>query len=158
MKQLNNDKLKKTILVLLLLSFTVPVFVKVANGFSSKTNNETAKREIMEFNQNIGSKIKQLVSKEEILESLGSADLILDVRTPAEFAQGHIKGAKLIPISELQKKLDDIKKYKDSKVFVYCRSGNRSMVASRILVSEGFKDVENLTDGIIGFKRFLSVN
>jgi rhodanese-related sulfurtransferase len=76
---------------------------------------------------------------------------ILDVRTPEEYASGHIKNSTLmavqdIPANELDKKLKELPK--DKKILVYCRSGRRSAAASTILVNNGFSQVYNMQGGI----------
>lgn len=82
------------------------------------------------------------------------AVLVLDVRTPVEYKEdGHIPGSILIPVQVLPQYIKEIEKFKDKKVLVYCRSGNRSMVASRFLEQNGFKHVYNLKDGIVGWKK-----
>ena len=83
--------------------------------------------------------------------------LILDVRTPMEFSEEHIDGAINIPVQEIEKRLDELKKYKNYEIIVYCRSGNRSMRASEILVKNGFKYVYNLSGGIIEWKKYYEV-
>jgi len=71
---------------------------------------------------------------------------LLDVRTVEEFKKdGHIAGAKLIPLGQLSANLKMLDKSK--KVLVYCRSGNRSVSASRILESNGFT-VINMSGGM----------
>lgn len=80
--------------------------------------------------------------------------LLLDVRTPAEYKEdGHIPNSILIPVQVLPQYIKDIEKFKDKKILVYCRSGNRSAVASKFLEQNGFKQVYNLKDGIIGWKK-----
>ena len=76
---------------------------------------------------------------------------ILDVRTPEEYASGHINGSTLlavqdIPGQELAEKLKEIPK--DRKILVYCRSGRRSAQASAILAENGFAQVYNMQGGI----------
>ena len=77
---------------------------------------------------------------------------LLDVRTIEEFKQGHLRGAKLIPLSVLEKNLDKLRADQNKKIIVYCRSGNRSVSASRILNKHGFVPL-NVKGGIIGFMR-----
>ena len=75
---------------------------------------------------------------------------LLDVRTVEEFKKdGKIAGAKLIPLSQLSQNLKMLDKSK--KVLVYCRSGSRSVSASRILGDNGFT-VINMSGGISGWK------
>lgn len=75
--------------------------------------------------------------------------VIVDVRTPGEFAGGHIEGAILIPVQEFQRRLGELAPSKQVPVFVYCRSGNRSTVAAKLMVDSGFANVINLRRGIV---------
>lgn len=65
----------------------------------------------------------------------------VDVRTPAEFAQGSVKGAINIPLDQIENQLA---KFKDKKnIVVFCRSGNRSSQAKVILEQNGFTNIKN---------------
>jgi len=71
----------------------------------------------------------------------------LDVRTPAEVSQGKIKNAVAINVAS-SGFLREINKLDKSKTYiVYCRSGRRSMNASRIMSSKGFENIYNLLGG-----------
>ena len=74
---------------------------------------------------------------------------LLDVRSPKEFQSGHLAGATLIPLGKLEESLDKLAPLKGKTVLVYCRSGMRSIAASRILQKHGFHPV-NIKGGIIG--------
>lgn len=77
--------------------------------------------------------------------------LMLDVRSPAEFQyDGHIAGARLLPLNVLQQRLNEIPQ--DRPIVVICRSGNRSLVACEVLISAGFENVTNLGRGMIGWQ------
>jgi len=76
--------------------------------------------------------------------------LVLDVRTPEEYAEGHIQGAKLIPVQVLAKHLAEVPK--DKQVYVYCHSGRRSANASKLLAENGFTRIENMVGGITAWK------
>jgi rhodanese-related sulfurtransferase len=76
---------------------------------------------------------------------------VLDVRTPPEFNQGHLEGAKLIPVAELKDRISELASPKDRPVLVYCHSGNRSLVASTVLRKNGFTKISNLKGGIIAW-------
>jgi len=76
--------------------------------------------------------------------------MLLDVRTPEEYAEGHIKGAKLIPVQILAEHLKDVPK--DKQVYVYCHSGKRSARASKLLAKNGFTNIENIEGGIVAWK------
>lgn len=73
------------------------------------------------------------------------APLVLDVRQPDEFRGGHIKGAKLIPLNELPKRLSELPQ--DREIICVCRSGARSGTATRQLISAGYQAV-NLRGGM----------
>lgn len=79
--------------------------------------------------------------------------LILDVRTVNEYRDGHLKDALLVPVKELASKIDKISSHKNKPIAIYCRSGNRSTVASQILIKEGFKEIYNLRPGIKGWEK-----
>ncbi len=68
--------------------------------------------------------------------------ILLDVRTPAEFAEGHIPGAVNIPVDSLHSRLSEVPS--DLPVVVYCRSGNRSATAAQILDRAGYDSVYDL--------------
>src|SRR5699024_2084468 len=74
---------------------------------------------------------------------------LLDVRTPEEYAEGHIKGSTLINIkdTDLAEKIESLDKTRP--VLVYCRSGKRIMTAAKILDEAGFSKVISLKSGII---------
>ena len=73
---------------------------------------------------------------------------LLDVRTIEEYKEGHLRDAKLIPLQTLSDNLHMLKADKNKKILVYCRSGSRSVAASRILESHGFTPL-NVKGGII---------
>lgn len=76
---------------------------------------------------------------------------VLDVREQSEWENdGHIPGATLIPLGELEARLDEIPA--DQPVLVYCRSGNRSQAGRDILLEAGFDEVTSMAGGINGWK------
>ena len=94
------------------------------------------------------------INVDELFERLGTEDeppLMIDVRTPQEYQgpHGHIKNAKLIPLGELMNNPDAIKDYKNEEIIAICHSGSRSMMAAQILARAGFKDIRNLTGGMM---------
>lgn len=74
---------------------------------------------------------------------------LLDVRQPSEYEQGHIPGAELIPLAELQSNFNRL--HPDRITIVYCRSGNRSRSGVGILNGEGLDDVYNMEGGILAY-------
>ncbi len=78
---------------------------------------------------------------------------ILDVRTQGEYeSTGYIKNAILIPVGELSSKIDELKKFKEHKIIVYCASGSRSVSASRILYKHDYNP-HNMNGGINNWVR-----
>lgn len=76
---------------------------------------------------------------------------VLDVRTPQEFAAGHLPGAVSIPVDELRTRLAEVPR--DRRVIAYCRVGQRGYLASRVLLQAGY-DVANLSGGYLAWELF----
>lgn len=100
----------------------------------------------------MGSKVAP-ISTQELEKLLQKKDtVVIDVRTPGEFAQGHIPGARLINLydtafSEKIAQLDKSKNY-----YINCRSGSRSAMACRKMQKLGFENVWNVSGGIMAWK------
>ncbi|TWU57734.1 FAD-dependent oxidoreductase [Rubripirellula reticaptiva] len=93
----------------------------------------------------------QPIVHETVLESgLPSNAFVLDVRSAAEFADGHIAGATNISIEELRDRLDELPR--DQKIIAYCKVGQRGYLATRVLMQNGF-DVSNLSGGYLSWCR-----
>lgn len=84
------------------------------------------------------------------LATVDSSVVLLDVRTPQEFRSttGHLQGALLIPVQELEQRMNELAPYKDKTIVAYCRTGNRSGKAAALLQAQGFK-VFNMSGGIV---------
>lgn len=76
---------------------------------------------------------------------------LLDVRTPQERNQGFIPGSVLIPINEVERRLNEIPK--NRPVIVYCAVGSRSRQVAQALAGVGYREVYNMRDGIMGWYR-----
>jgi rhodanese-related sulfurtransferase len=74
---------------------------------------------------------------------------ILDVRQPEEFRTGHIAGATLIPLGELNERLKELPK--DQEILCVCASGSRSSAATQQLTNAGYKAI-NLRGGMAGWQ------
>ena len=72
---------------------------------------------------------------------------MLDVRDPAEFAAGHVLGARNIPLAQIEARSAELEKWKTKPVIVYCESGGRANSAMAILKQRGFAEVYNLSGG-----------
>lgn len=69
--------------------------------------------------------------------------VLLDVRTPGEYASGHIPGSKNIPLQTLDK-VEQVAENKSVPLFVYCQSGSRSRQAADLLGHMGYTNVTNM--------------
>lgn len=95
----------------------------------------------------------QTIDLEQITSRKG---LILDVREEAEFAFGHIAGAKSIPMGELETRLSELDK--EQEIYVICRTGKRSDMAAQKLASHGFTKVFNVLPGMTSWSGDLTKN
>jgi rhodanese-related sulfurtransferase len=88
------------------------------------------------------------ISQSELITLLAqqnnSAYIVLDVRTPKEFNDGHIEGAINVSHSTITNNLALLNKHKDKTVVVHCRSGRRAVSAEKALQANGFSDVRHL--------------
>lgn len=76
---------------------------------------------------------------------------LLDVRTPQEYSQGKLAGSVLIPIGEFERRIGEVPK--NRTIVVYCAVGSRSKPVAGFLSRQGYRDVYNMTDGIVGWYR-----
>jgi rhodanese-related sulfurtransferase len=77
---------------------------------------------------------------------------LIDVRSAEEYQHdGHIAGAKLIPLPALAQRLAEIAR--DKPVVVICRSGNRSRAAADVLAGHGFTDISNVQGGMMAWRQ-----
>jgi len=81
---------------------------------------------------------------------LDSPRILLDVRDPGEFQSGHVPGALNIPLNELRDRLRELPR--DKEIWIYCRVGQRSYYANRVLLQNGFK-ARNLPGGYLSYLR-----
>jgi rhodanese-related sulfurtransferase len=93
-------------------------------------------------------------ARELIQERGGKADfVVLDVRTPAEYAGGHLPGALNADIQarDFETRVGSLDRRKT--FLVYCRSGNRSTKAVQTMERMGFQSVYHMTEGMIGWEK-----
>ena len=96
-----------------------------------------------------------VISPQDFLEK-STNQLIVDVRTPKEFNEGHIENAVLIDFFE-DNFLDQFANYsKEEPIYIYCRSGGRSGKASKKLSKLGFKNVYDLQGGYLNWTKEMS--
>lgn len=101
------------------------------------------------------SKPEKNMSVEELKQAIKSDKnlIILDVRTPGELTGnlGQIDGVVNIPVQELEARVDELTEYKGKKIAVICRSGNRSVPATNLLLKNGH-DAYNVPGGMIAWR------
>jgi rhodanese-related sulfurtransferase len=117
--------MKKVVLVLLMM-------VTIATQVWAAEKNISARdaKELLDTNKNI---------------------YLLDVRTTQEYTQGRLAGSVLIPIGEFERRVREVPKNKT--IVVYCAVGSRSKSVAGFLAQQGYKEVYNMTDGIVGWYR-----
>jgi sulfur-carrier protein adenylyltransferase/sulfurtransferase len=93
------------------------------------------------------------VDPADVRDQLGNGAVVIDVREAEEWSTGHIPGAKHVPKSFLESRIEGSAPDRDQHVILYCQSGNRSAWAARTLIDDlGFSNVESMTGGITLWK------
>ena len=92
------------------------------------------------------------ISQEKFIEQPPANAVILDVRTPEEFARGHVPNAILIPHTELASRISELGTGKGEPIVVYCESGKRAGMAGEILLEAGFSNVFHLDGDMRGWR------
>ena len=141
--------MKKISLLLLSLTLTASLFIGCGsnNAESKDANTQTSSESSSKIQSEEVSRDISIDESKKLINQ-GEVTLILDVRDADEFAKGHLKNAIQIPVKELKENLNDIEKFKDELVLVYCRSGKKSAEAINILKENGFKNLVHMKDGI----------
>ena len=124
-----------------ILIFMAAIFIAYSIINMGKNSGATGEKNMTRYTD-----IAPKAAKERL--DLGEEITLLDVRTLQEYRDKHIPGSVLIPLDELRNKAPVKLNDKQKTIFVYCRSGNRSVSASRILIGLGYENVYNL-GGII---------
>ena len=90
------------------------------------------------------------VTTPDLAAALTDGAAVLDVREPAEYVQGHVPGARLIPVGQLPARLSEVER--GGRVYVVCASGNRSKVGADVLNAAGH-DAVSVAGGTTGWLR-----
>lgn len=77
--------------------------------------------------------------------------LVLDVREADEFAQGHLQGARHVPLSQLSTRLKELEKFRDKPVLVVCERGRRANAAAKLLKAQQFTQLNILKGGMLAW-------
>lgn len=124
---LNMTKMLRTVVTIMLLAFVTGC------GGAEATQGG--------FDVNVDEALRLWQDKEAI---------IIDVRTPQEYQEGHIPEAPLIPLNQLESRMSEVPK--DQKVLLICRSGNRSNQGTNLLRSKGFDNIHNIDGGMLAWR------
>ena len=93
------------------------------------------------------------VDPAEVRELIGEGVAIVDVRETEEFAAGHLPGARHVPRSYLETRIEGVVSDRDAQIVLYCQSGNRSAYGARTLTEDlGYTNVSSMTGGITLWK------
>ncbi len=98
--------------------------------------------------------VRQMVPQDaaQFLDSVRLGErTLLDVRQDFEYAEGHLPGARHIPLPELSERLNELER--NLPIVTYCRSGKRSLAAANMLVGQGFQEVMSLEGGMLAWQR-----
>ena len=79
--------------------------------------------------------------------------VVVDLRPAADYAKGHILGARNIPLADLEKRAGELDKFKTKPVIVHCGDGNRAGGGVAVLRKIGFANVSNLTGGYAAWQQ-----
>ena len=134
---------KKIILTVTVIILTAVVLA----GCIQKTNKEQT--EATQVNIGTYYQISQDEAKRIMDEE--SDYIIVDAREQSEYDEGHIKGAIVIPYTEIEQKAEELLPNKTQLILVYCRSGRRSKIAAQSLANMGYKNVKEF-GGIIDWQ------
>lgn len=87
------------------------------------------------------------ISDEDLSSIILKGAIIVDVRSPQEYEEGHLEGAILLPEYDIKKKAREVLPDKNKEIVLYCSSGTRSKKAQKELQSMGYTKVYNLYNG-----------
>ena len=96
-------------------------------------------------------KIQVTQLKDVLNQDRAGEAIILDVRTSGEYQSEHIEGTANIPLSEIDRHIDNLKQYKH--IFIHCASGNRSSQACQKLGTLGLDNIVNVEGGLSAWKQ-----
>ena len=92
------------------------------------------------------------VSPQDLIRLQNQGGIVLDLRPSADYAAGHIGGARDFDAAQIVTANETLRKYKDKPVVVYCESGSTGASAARVLAGQGFKQAFNLRGGIAAWR------
>lgn len=138
--------MNKKIILLILSIIIVAVLFTGCNNENGKNENTTSSTQstVNSYEQISQDEAKRIMDEE-------SDYIIIDARDQSEYDEGHIKGAIVIPYTEIEQKAEEMLPNKDQLILVYCRSGRRSKIAAQSLANMGYTNVKEF-GGIIDWQ------
>ena len=134
---------KKIILTVTVIILTAAV---LAGCIQKKNKEQTEATQV-----NIGTYYQISQDEAKRIMDEESDYIIVDAREQSEYDEGHIKGAIVIPYTEIEQKAEELLPNKTQLILVYCRSGRRSKIAAQSLANMGYKNVKEF-GGIIDWQ------
>lgn len=107
---------------------------------------------IQDFFESAFRKHKTISPSEAVVLMNNEGTVVIDVREPNEYAEGHIEGARNIPLGKLEQRANELEAYKQSTMIVGCQSGTRSPTACKKLSALGFASLFELKGGMVAWK------
>ena len=107
---------------------------------------------VFTFESRLRSTAHSAISSQDLIRLMNQGALVLDIRKPEEFAQGHVNGAKHLSSDQILTAGDNFKRFKDKPVVVYCDSGSLASAAVRQLNAQGFTKAFTLRGGFAGWR------
>ncbi|MGN0522902.1 MAG: rhodanese-like domain-containing protein [Eubacterium sp.] len=132
---------------IILLALAIITVATVFAGCTQKTGNEQTEATQM----NIGTYYQIPQDEAKRIMDEESDYIIVDAREQSEYDEGHIKGAIVIPYTEIEQKAEEMLPDKEQLILVYCRSGRRSKIAAQSLADMGYTNVKEF-GGIIDWQ------
>ena len=104
------------------------------------------------FRLTVPPKGTKTMKVDELKSIIGDSNYqLIDVRTPVEFREHHIKGFKNIPMNEMKHRQSELQQ--DKKIVLICRSGGRSNTVARMLSKQGYENLFNVRGGVSAWKK-----
>lgn len=131
--------------------FILIIIILIIVGISMFSNTDNSVNE----NHNDGAITEYEISPNDVVQKIENKEdiILLDVRTPEEYAEVHLEGALLLPVEELSaQSLADIglgENVKNKEIIIYCRNGTRSKTAYDIMKSFGYANIKSISGGMI---------
>lgn len=88
------------------------------------------------------------INLEQLKSMVEKGAILVDVRSPQEFQEGHLEGAILLPEYEIRKSVSQVLQDKEQTTIVYCSTGHRGIKAQKVLQTLGYDKVYNLCHGL----------